>query len=130
MFPAARPFNVAREDPMLLHHVVQFFVFALAVLITAKVVPGLKVKSFGGALLFAVVLALLNKLCLWALIMLSLPLVILTFGLFIIVINAFLYWVADKLVDGVELDGFGSALAASAVTSLINWGITAVLHLI
>ncbi len=113
---------------MLLHHVIQFVVFALAVLITAKVVPGLRVKSFGSALLFALVLALLNKLCLWALIMVSLPLVILSFGLFLIIINAFLYWLADKVVDGVELDGFGSAIAASVVTSLINWGIFALLR--
>jgi putative membrane protein len=43
-----------------------------------------------------------------------------SFGLFIFVINAFLFWLADKLVDGVEVDGFGSALLGSIVTSLFG----------
>jgi putative membrane protein len=108
----------------MLHHVVQFVAFALAVLATARLVPGIRVRSFGSALLFAVVFALLEKLLFGALVVVTLPLVLLSFGLFLIIINAFLFWVADKLVEGVELDGFGSAIAGSIVVSIINWAIT------
>src|SRR2546422_1076947 len=94
----------------MVHHIIHLAVFALSVLLTAKFVPGIRVKSFVSALFFAIVLAILNKLCMTALVVLSLPFILLTLGLFLIVINAFLWWLADKLVSGVELDGFGSAI--------------------
>ena len=105
----------------MIHHLVHILVTALAVLLTAKVVPGVRARSFGGAFVFALVLAILNKLLFKLLVVLSLPFVLLTFGLFLVVINAFLYWLADKIVDGVEVDGPGAALLGSVVTSLITW---------
>ena len=105
----------------MIHHLVHILVTALAVMFTAKVVPGVRARSFGGAFVFALVLAILNKLLFKLLVVLSLPLVLLTFGLFVFVINAFLYWLADKVVDGVEVDGAGAALLGSIVTSLITW---------
>jgi putative membrane protein len=112
----------------MIHHLIQFAICAIAVLVAAKVVPGFRVRSFGSAFIFAIVLAVLNKLLFGLLVVLAFPMVLVTFGLFLIVINAFLYWLADKLVSGVEIDGFGSAILASLVTSLINWGIMAVLR--
>src|SRR5947209_1674085 len=112
----------------MLLHVIQLLVYAVAVLITAKIVPGIRVRSYGSALFFAFILAILNALLHGVLVFLSLPLLLLTFGLFLIVINAFLFWLADKVVDGVQLDGFGTAILGSLVTSAINWGITLVLH--
>jgi putative membrane protein len=53
--------------------------------------------------------------------------VLITLGLFLIVINGFLFWLADKVVKGVEVDGFGSAILGSLVTSLVSWGIMFVL---
>jgi putative membrane protein len=111
----------------MIHHLVHLAVFAVAVLLTQKIVPGIRVKSFGSAFFFALVLAILNKLLYTALVMISFPFVLVTFGLFLLVINAFLFWLADKVVDGVELDGFGTAMLASIVTSVINWGIIRVL---
>jgi putative membrane protein len=105
----------------MIHHLVHVLVTALAVLLTAKVVPGVRARSFGGAFVFAVVLAILNKLLFKLLVFLSLPFVLITFGLFILVINAFLYWLADKVVDGVEVDGAGAAFLGSLVTSAITW---------
>jgi putative membrane protein len=105
----------------MIHHLIHLLVTALAVLLTAKVVPGVRARSFGGAFIFAVVLAILNKLLFGALVLLSLPFVLITFGLFLIVINAFLFWLADKVVDGVQVDGFGSAILGSIVTSIATW---------
>lgn len=107
----------------MLHHLVHLAVFALSVLLAAKVVPGMHVKSFGGAFVFALVLALLNKLLFRILIVLSFPLVLVTLGLFILVLNLFLFWLADRLVSGVGFDGFGSLVSGALVTSIINWGI-------
>lgn len=113
---------------MLLHHLVKLLIFAVSVLITAKVVPGIKVKSFGSAFVFAIVFAVLDFFLWWLLVVVSFPLIIVTFGLFLLVLNAILWMLADKLVSGVELSGFGAALFGSIVTSLINWGIVHLLH--
>jgi putative membrane protein len=112
----------------MLHHVVQIIITAIAVLIAARIVPGIRVKSFGSAVFFALVLGLLNFFLKWALVVVSFPLIALTLGLFMLVINGFLFWLADKVVDGVEIDGFGSAVLGSLVTTLISWGFGMLLH--
>jgi putative membrane protein len=112
----------------MVHILLKLLVFTVSVLLTAKIVPGIKVKSFGAAFVFAIVFALLNYFLWWILVVLSLPLIALTFGLFLLVLNAILWLLADKLVSGVELSGFGAALIGSIVTSLINWAICYVLR--
>src|SRR5260370_23778581 len=112
---------------MLLHYVVARVVTALAVLLAARVVPGLRVKSFGSALVFAFVLGLLNVFVAWILWVMAIPFLLLTFGLgaFLVrfVINTFMFWLADKLVDDVEADGFGALILGSLITSVAGWGI-------
>ncbi len=112
---------------MLLHHLIQLLVTAVAVLVAARLVPGIRVKSFGSAVFFAFVLAVLNVLAYKLLVVLALPFILITLGLFLIVINGFLFWLADKVVEGVEVDGFGSAILGSLVTSLVSWAIRFVL---
>jgi putative membrane protein len=107
----------------MLHYVIQALITAVAVLIAARVVPGIRVRSFGSAVVFGLVLGLLDIFVLKILVILALPFIVLTLGLFLIVINAFLFWVADKLVDGVECDGFGSVVLGSLITSVVSWGI-------
>ena len=104
----------------MLHMVLHGVVVTLAVLLAAKVVPGIRVKSVGSAVVFAVVLGVLNILLKSVLVVFALPLVIVTLGLFLIVINAFLFWLADKLVKGVEVDGFGSCVLGSVVVSVVT----------
>jgi putative membrane protein len=104
----------------LAYHAVHLVVLAVAVLIAARIVPGIRARSFGGALLFALVFAVLDKLLFWVLAILAFPAIILTFGLFIFVINGFLFWLADKLVEGVEVDGLFSATLGALVTSVVN----------
>src|SRR5437016_5334368 len=116
------------EDAMV-HHLIQFLAFVVAVMLTARWVPGIRVKSFGSALVFSLVFALLNKLLFIPLVMFTFPIVVISLGLFLIIINAFLFWLSDKIVKGVEIDGFGAALLGSVVVSIINWAITFVLRL-
>ena len=112
----------------MIHHLIQLLVTAVAVLISAKIVPGIRVLSFGSAVVFAFVLAILNVILGKVLVLLALPFVLLTLGLFLLVINGFLFWLADKAVKGVEVDGFGSAILGSLVTSVISWAILYVLR--
>jgi putative membrane protein len=114
----------------MVHHLVHFACFVAAVLLTAKIVPGIRVKSLGSAIFFSFVFALLDKLLFIPLVAASFPLVLISLGLFIVIINAFLFWLADKIVSGVEIDGFGTAILGSIVVSALNWGITHLLHIV
>ena len=111
----------------MLQYIIQLLVTAVAVLMAARIVPGIRVKSFGSAVIFALVLGLLNVFLKFILVIVSLPFLLLTLGLFMFIINGFLFWLADKIVDGVEVDGFGACVLGSVVVSVVNWGITLLL---
>lgn len=112
----------------MVHHLIHLLVTAIAVLVAARIVPGIRVRSFGSAVVFALILALLNVFLGKILVFLALPFILITLGLFLIIINGFLFWLADKVVDGVEVDGFGSAVLGSLVTSVVSWAILFVLR--
>ncbi|HEX8952905.1 MAG TPA: phage holin family protein [Polyangia bacterium] len=112
----------------MLHILIQVLVTAVAVLVAARIVPGIRVKSFGSAVVFAVVLGVLGVLLHTLLVILALPFILLTLGLFLLVINGFLFWLADKVVAGVEVDGFGAAILGSLVTSGVSWLVFFLLH--
>lgn len=109
----------------MMNHVLQLVVFAIAMLVAAKVVPGIQVRSFGSAFIFALVFAVVDKLLYGLLVFFSFPLVLLSFGLFLLVINALLFMVADRLTPGVKVESFGAAFLGSLVTtvlaSLFSW---------
>src|SRR5690606_6785607 len=95
----------------------------VAFLIVARVVPGFHLRGgFGSAVLVAAVYGVLKMLLQNVLIILSFPLVILTLGLFIVVINAFLLWLTDKLVDRVNIRTTGALVMGTVLLSLIDWG--------
>ena len=98
---------------------------ALALLALPYVVPSVQVASFGTALLVALVLGLINAVLRPLLILLTLPVTLLTLGLFIFVINALLFQLAGNLVAGFNVGGFSSALFGSIVYSLISWAFSA-----
>lgn len=103
-----------------------WIVNALALLALPYVVPSIQIAGFGTALLVAVVLGLINTLLKPLLILLTLPATLLTLGLFIFVINALLFMLAGKLVDGFQVAGFWSALFGSIGYSLISWALSAI----
>jgi putative membrane protein len=112
----------------MVHHLIQLLVTAIAVLVAARIVPGIRVRSFGSAVFFALILAVLNVFVGKLLVFLALPFILITLGLFLLVINGFLFWLADKVVDGVKVDGFGAAVLGSLVTSVVSWAILFVLN--
>ncbi|HEX6735013.1 MAG TPA: phage holin family protein [Azonexus sp.] len=100
---------------------------ALALLALPYVIPTIQVAGFGTALLVAVVLGLINTLLRPLLVLLTLPVTLLTLGLFIFVINALLFQLAGHLIDGFQVGGFWSALLGSIGYSLISWLLSALL---
>ena len=98
----------------------QWLVAALAIGVTAALVPGATV-TITGAIIAAVVLGALNLFIRPLLVLLTLPLTILTLGLFTLVINGALVWLAGALVPGFEIFGFWHAFLFAFVLMLVNW---------
>lgn len=93
---------------------------SLAVFFTAYLLQGVHVKNFLTAVGVAIVLAIVNTLVKPLIILLTLPLTILTLGLFIIVINALMLMLVDALIDGMKIKSFGWAVIFSIVLSIVN----------
>ena len=91
----------------------------------AWLLPGVHVKNFVTAIIVAVVYSLINFLLYKILFWLSIPLVVITFGLFTLVLNAFLLWITDKILEDFKIDSFGwTFVAAILITlgnSLLHW---------
>ncbi len=100
--------------------IVRFLLSGLAVLLASYLLPGVMVEHYGYALLVAVVLALANILVKPLLVILTIPLTIFTFGLFLLVINALIILLVDYLVPGFHVDNFWWALLFSLILSLFN----------
>lgn len=105
----------------MLNFILRVLLNALAVLIVARLVPGVLVTGFWAALLAALVIGLVNALIRPVLEFLSLPITVLTLGLFTLVINAFLFWLAAALVPGFEISGFWAAFFGAIVFWLVSW---------
>ncbi|MFA7668397.1 MAG: phage holin family protein [Burkholderiaceae bacterium] len=93
---------------------------AIALLIVAYVLPGISVASFGAALIAALVLGLLNTLVKPFLILLTLPITVVTLGLFLLVLNALVFWFAGSILKGFQVAGFWWALAGALIYSLVS----------
>jgi putative membrane protein len=98
----------------------RWIVNAAALLLVAYLYPGVHLAGFGSALVAALVLGLVNAVIRPVLVILTLPVTVLTLGLFLFVINALLFWLAATIVSGFGVNGFGSALLGSILYSLIT----------
>lgn len=93
---------------------------AAALLLVAYLYTGVQVQDFLAALVAALVLGLVNAVVRPLLVILTLPVTLLTLGLFLFVINALLFWLAAELVPGFTVSGFGAALIGSILYSLVT----------
>lgn len=91
-----------------------------AILIVANIVSGVQVSGFGAALIGALVLGFVNAIVKPVMIILTLPLTILTFGLFLFVLNALMLWLVSAVVPGFQIRGFWAALVGSLLLTLLN----------
>lgn len=96
-------------------------------LIVANLVSGIQIEGWGPALLGALMLGLANACVRPLMILLTLPLTVLTFGLFLLVVNGLTLQLAAALTPGVKIEGCGSAIIGSIVLSLLNMAIAVLL---
>jgi putative membrane protein len=103
---------------------VNFFIHlvitAALLLIVAGTVRGFRVEGWGSAFLGAIVLGLVNGIVRPIMVLLTLPLTILTLGLFLLVVNALMLWLMAAIVPGIRVKSFGAALIGSILLSLLN----------
>lgn len=93
--------------------IVSLLLKALVVLGVSKMVPGVKVQGYGAAIAVAIVYAVLSMLLKGLLVMISLPLLILSLGLFMVVINAVLLWMTNKVLSSFHVAGKGALIMAT-----------------
>jgi putative membrane protein len=97
--------------------ILKWLLSATALLAVAYLYQGVEVRSFGAALAAAFVIGLMNMLLRPLLVLLTLPVTVLTLGLFLFVINALMFWWAASLLNGFYVSGFGAALLGSLIYS-------------
>jgi putative membrane protein len=106
----------------------KWLLLAMVLLAVAHLYTGVEVKSFGSALIAAFVIGLLNTVVRPILIVLTLPVTVVTLGLFLFVINALMFWAAGGVLEGFEVRGFVAALIGSLMYSVASIIIDAALE--
>ncbi|MFC1836181.1 phage holin family protein [Thermodesulfobacteriota bacterium] len=96
-------------------------ILTIAVLIVAHVVPGVKVVDYTAAIIAAAILGIVNATIKPILTFLSIPFIVITLGLFIVVINTLMFWLAGSLVSGVQIRDFWSALYGALIISAVSY---------
>lgn len=104
---------------------VTWIINALALLALPYLMRSVQVDNLGVALIAALVLGLVNTLIRPVLVLLTLPVTLITLGLFILVINGLLFWLVAQLIGGFHVGGFWSAVGAALLYSLISWALSA-----
>jgi putative membrane protein len=98
-----------------------WLVNAVALIAVAYLMPSISVSSFGAALIAALVLGLINAVVRPVLFLLTLPVTILTLGLFILVLNGLLFWMVGSWLEGFHVGGFWAGVFGAIVFSLVSW---------
>jgi len=110
---------------VLIEFLAHLLLTAALLLLVANVVRGVEVEGWGSAFLGAIALGLVNAFVRPLMLVLTFPLTILTFGLFLLVINALMLWLVAAMVPGIRVQGFGPALLGSLVLTLLNLAVAA-----
>ncbi len=103
---------------------INWIVSGLAIVITAYLLPGVRLSGFFAALVTALILGLINAFIKPVLSLLTLPLTVMSLGLFALVLNALLIMLTSKIVPGFQVQGFWWALAFSLVLSIVNFALS------
>lgn len=98
----------------------KWVLFALAIMLTAWLIPGIEVDSFLSALLVVVIMALINTFIKPLIVFITLPINVITLGLFMLVINAVLFLLLGKISPGFAVNGFLSALLGSVIVTFLG----------
>jgi putative membrane protein len=112
---------------MVLRLLLVWLINAVALIAVAYLLPGVSVAGFGTALVAALILGLVNTVIRPVLVLLTLPVTILTLGLFIFVINGLLFWFVGSFIQGFVVAGFWWGVLGAIVYSLISWALSSLL---
>ncbi len=126
--PPRMPATAARWYSLAMKLILKWLLSAAALLAVAYLYSGVVVTSFTGALIAAAVLGALNMVVRPILVLLTLPVTLVTLGLFLFVVNALMFWAAASLVSGLNVSGFGAALIGSLIYSVLQLAIEFVLE--
>jgi putative membrane protein len=107
---------------------VHLIISALLLALVDYFIDGITIAGFGYALIAAIVLGLVNAVIRPVLVLLTLPITIITLGLFLLVINAVMMLLAAAFAPGFEVDGFGAALFGGLLLAVFNLAASSVLH--
>lgn len=100
---------------------INWLVIAVALWVTAYIIPGVEVSSWTALAIAAVVLGFVNAIVRPIFVILTLPITVLTLGLFYLVINGFTFLLVSKVVPGFSVSSFGWAILGALVVSLVSW---------
>ena len=100
---------------------VRLAISALGLWLAHRIVPGIEIEGTGTLVAAALLLGIVNALVRPLLILLTLPITVLTLGLFLLVVNAATFGLVAALLDGFRVSGFGAALLGSIVVGLTSW---------
>jgi len=100
--------------------IIKLLLTTLTLLLVAEYVPGISVDGFYTALIAAVIIGVLNVVVKPILFILTFPITILTVGLFVLVINASLFWFAASFIDGFSVVGFWPAFTGSLIVTVVS----------
>jgi putative membrane protein len=107
--------------------VLTWLINAVALLAVPYLMHSVDVTSIGAALVAALVLGLVNTLIRPVLLLLTLPVTLVSLGLFIFIINGFMFWLVAQWVDGFHVDSFLSAVGGAVLYSIISWALSTLL---
>ena len=109
-----------------MNFILRLLISGIVVYVLSKVLTGVHISNITTAIIFALVLACLNAIVKPILVLLTLPITVITLGLFLFVINALIILLAAKLMNGIRIDGFWWALIFSIILSVFTSAINAV----
>jgi len=109
----------------MLRLLVVWLINTAALVAVAYLIPSVSIASFTAALIAALVLGLVNAVVRPILVLLTLPVTVLTLGLFIFVLNGLLFWAVGSFVEGFHVAGFWSGVLGAVVFSLVSWVLSA-----
>ncbi|OUS25354.1 hypothetical protein A9Q98_12325 [Thalassotalea sp. 42_200_T64] len=100
--------------------ITKLILLSISIFLVSKLLEGIRLKSFFTAVVVAVVYSIADMFLWWLMVFFTMPLIILTFGLFVFVLNAILLWLTDQIVDDFEIKDLQTTFIASLIISAIN----------
>ena len=119
--------EVFRPGSAMIVFLAHLLLTAALLLLVANLVSGVRVAGWGPAFLGAIVLGLINAFIRPVMVLLTLPLTVLTFGFFLLVVNALVLWLVAAFVPGIQVRGFGPALLGSLLLTLLNLAVASLI---